>query len=225
MIRAVLFDLDGTLVNTLGDLAAATNHALTLGGYPTHPTESFKQFAGNGNRKMMERALPENARTDKIIDKTKDEFFKYYESHPADLSFPYDGIVELINALKANNIYVCVVTNKAERATRVVLPAVFGDFRFDSVVGGSDKLPLKPQPHMAYVAMNEIGVNADECLFVGDSYTDMLTANNGGNIAVGVLWGFRDRKELEESGAQYVIEAPDQILDIIDAINNCKDYI
>ena len=105
--------------------------------------------------------------------------------------------------------------------TETVVPAVFGDFKFDAIVGQSDDVPAKPQPHMAYIAMNDVGVNADECFFVGDSYTDMLTGGSGGNIPVGVLWGFREKQELLDSGARFIVKHPSEILDLVRQINQC----
>lgn len=220
MIKAVLFDLDGTLVNTLQDLAVATNHALTQFGYPTRPVENFRQYAGNGNAVMMERALPKEGRKPEIIEQVKQAFFDYYGQHPADYSTAYEGIVPLLRRLKKQGIHTAVVTNKASAMTNRVVPAVFGDTSlFDAVVGQTPDIPLKPQPHMAYVAMNEIGVNADECLFVGDSATDMMTAHSAGNVPVGVLWGFRDETELKNAGARFLVSQPQEIADLIHTIN------
>ena len=221
MIRAILFDLDGTLVDTLDDLVAATNYALKMGGYPAREKNEIKQFIGNGNTKLIERSLPEHARSKAITEKTKQHFFDYYKQHPAEFSKPYDGIVGLLHNLRAEGIYVCIVTNKAQEMTETVVPAVFGDFKFDAIVGQSDGVPAKPQPHMAYIAMNEVGVNADECFFVGDSYTDMLTGGSGGNIPVGVLWGFREKQELLDSGARFIVKHPSEILDLVRQINQC----
>lgn len=220
MIKAVLFDLDGTLVNSLDDIASAVNNTLAAMGHPTHPTESFKIFAGNGIRKMIERALPENARDEKTVEKTLKSFFEYYGRHCADLSYAYEGITDVLKELKNMGIRICVVSNKAQRMTDLVVPAVFGsEITFDAVVGQNDGIPCKPQPHMAYVAMNEIDVNADECLFVGDSYTDILTGNSAGNVSVGVLWGFRDLKELKDAGARFIIKEPKEIISLIKEIN------
>ncbi len=220
MIKAVLFDLDGTLVNTLSDIALSVNYVLEKAGFPTRPIENFKQYAGNGNLKMIERALPEENREEKLVLRLRDEFFKHYKIHCADTSYPYDGILELLTALKKMGIKCCIVSNKAQSMCDAIIPKVFGnDFVFDVVLGQQDEIPPKPQPHMAYVAMEKIDVNADECFFVGDSYTDMLTGGSAGNIPIGVLWGFRDEKELSEAGARFIVKNPQEILNLINEIN------
>ncbi len=220
MIRAVLFDLDGTLVDTLSDLTDATNYSLQKNGYNTLNEEQVKLYIGNGNYKLMQRAIGENATKDEI-EKCLADFFEFYKENCAKKSKPYKDIVKLLKALKENNIFTCVVTNKADSMTQRLIPEIFGnDFTFDFVLGQQEGIPKKPQPHMVYVAMNEIGVNADECFFVGDSYTDMLAGSSSGNVPVGVLWGFRDEKELKESGARFIVKEPMQILDLIKEINS-----
>ncbi len=220
MIKAVLFDLDGTLVNTLSDLALSVNYVLKKAGFPERPTQNFKQYAGNGNAKMIERALPEEARNEELVLKLRDEFFEHYKAHCTDTSSAYDGIMDLLDKLREMGIKCCIVSNKAQSMCDEVVPKVFGDkFTFDVVVGQRDDIPAKPQPHMAYVAMNEIDVNADECFFVGDSYTDMMTGGSAGNVSVGVLWGFRDEKELRDAGARFIVKKPSEILDLINEIN------
>ncbi len=222
MIKAVLFDLDGTLVNTLGDLALSVNFVLEKHGHPTHDTESYKKFAGNGNEVMMRRALPEEFRGDReYVLKLREEFYNYYKEHCADVSFVYDGINELLISLRAMDISVAIVTNKAQSMTDTLVPKLMDKNIFCAVIGQRDTVPTKPEPHMPFLAMSEMDVNPDECLFVGDSNTDMETGLNCGNTPVGVLWGFRDEKELTESGARYIVETPDEIIDIIKEINEC----
>ncbi len=220
MIKAVLFDLDGTLVNTLSDIALSVNYVLKKEGFPIRPVENFKQYAGNGNAKMIERALPEEARNATTVLRLRDKFFEHYKIHCADTSEVYDGIMELLDKLREMGIKCCIVSNKAQSMCDELVPKVFGEkFTFDAVVGQRDDIPAKPQPHMAYVAMNEIDVNADECFFVGDSYTDMLTGGSAGNVSVGVLWGFRDEAELRDAGARFIVKTPNEILDLISEIN------
>lgn len=220
MIKAVLFDLDGTLVNTLCDLANSVNFVLKNCGFPERPQENFKQYVGNGISKMIERALPKEKSDFKTAEKLKAMFLEHYKEHCTDKSEVYEGIRKLLESLKNYGIKVCVVTNKAQKMCDEVLKKAFGDFEFDSVIGQREDIPMKPQPHMSYVAMNEIGVNPDECLFVGDSYTDMRTGASAGNIPVGVLWGYRDEKELLDSGAMFIVKKPNEILDIVKEINN-----
>lgn len=222
MIKAVLFDLDGTLVNTLGDLALSVNRVLREHGHPIHPVESYKKFAGNGNEVMMKRALPEEKRQDReYVLKLRQEFYDYYKEHCADVSFLYDGIEELLNELKAEGILIAIVTNKAQTMTDALVPKLMDKNIFSAIIGQRDGVPTKPEPHMPFLAMTEMEVNPDECLFVGDSNTDIETGLNCGNTPVGVLWGFRDREELVNAGARYIVSSPGQIADIIRSINEC----
>ena len=222
MIRAVLFDLDGTLANTLYDLANAVNHILEKHGHPTHATESYKFIVGNGNEVMMRRALPEQYRKDRdYVLNLREEFYEYYKNHCADDSKAYDGIKELLISLKEMGILVAVVTNKAQSMTDRVVPALFDKNIFSAVIGQKDGVPLKPEPHMPFLAMSEMDVNPDECLFVGDSDADMQTGLNCGNTPVGVLWGYRDEKELRDAGARYIVSSPQEIIAIIKEINEC----
>ena len=219
MIKAVLFDLDGTLVNTLEDIADSVNYVLEKSGFNPRPVENFKQYVGNGIAKMIVRALPDGYKNEKTLEKLKKDFLVYYKERCAIKSKPYDEILNLLENLKRNGIKICVVSNKEHSMCISVIEKVFGEEYFDVVVGQRDDVPQKPQPHMAYIAMNEIDVNADECLFVGDSYTDMLTGGSAGNVTVGVLWGFRDEKELKEAGARFIFKKPNEIFELINKIN------
>ncbi len=220
MIKAVLFDLDGTLVNTLGDLAHSVNYVLSKHGHPTHETDEFKMFVGNGNEVMMRRALPECFRSDReYVLKLREEFYDYYKEHCADKSCVYDGINNLIKTLLEMEISIAIVTNKAQTMTDVLVPKLFDKNVFSAIIGQRDGVPTKPEPHMPFLAMTQMDVNPDECLFVGDSNADIDTALNCGNTPVGVLWGFRDEEELRNAGARYIVEKPYEIADIIKEIN------
>ena len=220
MIKAVLFDLDGTLVDTLEDLTDATNYALEKNGYKTLNKEQVKEYIGNGNYNLMEKAIGKKTAKEEI-EKCLNDFFDFYKDNCTKKTKPYKDIVKLLKGLKENGIMACVVTNKADSMTQLLVPEVFkGEFTFDCVLGQCPDIPKKPQPHMVYVVMNEIGVNADECFFVGDSYTDMLAGGSSGNIPVGVLWGYRDEKELKDNGARFIVNEPMQILDLIKEINS-----
>lgn len=221
VIRAVLFDLDGTLVNSLADLAFAVNTVLRRHGYPTHPQQAFRYFAGNGNAVMMRRALPEDQRDDARVERLKNEFFEVYRPHCADQSRPYPGVEEMLRSLKSAGIRLAVVTNKAQPMTDAVIPAMFGQMpvSFDAVIGQREGVPTKPDPAMARLAMRALGVVPRECLFVGDSAADMQTGCAAGACPVGVLWGFRDRQELLSAGAKYLIEQPSELPEIIQKIH------
>lgn len=214
MIKAVIFDLDGTLVNSLFDLATACDYALSQKGFPTHTVEEYKYFIGNGIPKLIERALPEVNRNAYTIEVVKEIFLKYYSVHFADKTVAYSGMKETVTELKDRGLKLAVVTNKADNMAKSVVNAVYGDI-FDIVVGLNDKFPAKPNAASTLDTLNKLSVTPDECVFVGDSAVDIQTANNAGIKSVGVLWGFRDREELTENGATYIIENPQELLQII----------
>lgn len=214
MIKAVIFDLDGTLVNSLFDLATACDYALSQKGFPTHTVEEYKYFIGNGIPKLIERALPEVNRNAYTIEVVKEIFLKYYSVHFADKTVAYGGMKETVTELKNRGLKLAVVTNKADNMAKSVVKAVYGDI-FDIVVGLNDKFPAKPNAASTLDTLNKLSVTPDECVFVGDSAVDIQTANNAGIKSVGVLWGFRDREELMENGATYIIDNPQELLQII----------
>ncbi len=222
MIRAVLFDLDGTLVNTMGDLNTAVNFVLQKHGYKTVDQKDFIKMIGRGNENMIRCALPDEKKNDReYVLSLRDEFFEYYKKHCADKSCLYDGIKELITNLKKEDILLAVVTNKAQIMTDELVPQLFSKNTFEAVIGQRDGVPTKPEPHMPFLAMSEMDVNPDECLFVGDSGVDIETGKNCGNTPVGVTWGYRDRQELINKGARFIVDKPEEILDIIRKINQC----
>lgn len=218
MIKAVLFDLDGTLVDTLGDLSYGVNAELSKRGYPTHPKDAFKIFAGNGIPKMVERAAP--AGTDpEILKEITDSFVKYYSVHYADYTEAYSGTAELVKAIKEKGLKVAVVTNKAQGPAELVVKKFFGD-SFDLIFGQMPGIPAKPDPTAALLAMEALGVTPNECVFMGDSGVDVETGVNSGAYPVGVLWGFRDEKELTENGARSLIKTPQELVSVIDKLNS-----
>ncbi len=218
MIKAVLFDLDGTLADSLIDLADGVNRALTQKGYPTHPVDAFKYFVGDGIPKMIERALPEEHRNNDSVKEIKDIFMPYYAIHYSDNTYAYDGMPELVNTLKAKGFIVAVVTNKEQAMANEVVTSLYGDV-FDLIFGKRDGIPAKPDPTAALMAMKELGVTPDECVFIGDSGMDVATAVNSGAVPVGELWGFRKEDELLANGAKYIINKPNELLNIIEELN------
>ena len=219
MIKAVLFDLDGTLVNSLSDLAASTNFALTKFGFPTHETEKYKYFVGDGMAKLIERALPEDKRDMETIYTTLDIFMKHYRAHYVDKTVPYDGISELLD--KLTGVKKAVISNKADEMVIPLTKKLLGD-RFDIVCGKREGYPTKPDPTLTLEIIEKLGVASNECIFVGDSGMDMAVAKNSGCVALGVLWGFRSEEELLLNGADYIAKKPAEILEIIKEINNEK---
>lgn len=219
MIKAVLFDLDGTLANTLNDLGNAVNHTLSKYNYPTHPLESYKLKVGGGMKNLIHKSLPESEQNEETEQKVLTDFLDYYSEHFADETCLYDGIAELLSALKNKGMSLAVVTNKAQDMTDLVMKKLFSDNTFNYIIGKRDGIPTKPDPEPAFIAIDKLGVNSDECIFVGDSGVDMLTALNCGALPVGVLWGFRSAEELKKSGSRFLLHEPKELIKLIEAIN------
>lgn len=206
--------MDGTILNTLQDIANAVNHSLAFHGMPTHELYKFNRFVGNGTDIMLYRALPEELKSDQKVAEIKPKYVEYYDAHPTDTTCVYDGIPELLAELKAKGIKLAVVSNKIDCMVQPIAERFFGT-TFDYVTGQKDGMPVKPDPSAVFEAMNAFGVTADECIFVGDSGVDAKTGSNAGMFTVGVLWGFRDQAELMENGANVVISKPNELLEFI----------
>lgn len=215
MKKLVIFDLDGTLLNTIADLAAATNQALQHYGYPTHEVEAYRFFVGNGINKLFERALPETERTEENILKIRSQFVPYYDTHNADLSRPYPGIPELLRTLQQKGIKIAVASNKYQAATRKLIAHYFPEINFVEVLGQREGIPAKPDPSIVNEIKIKAGVDEKEILYAGDSNVDMQTAHNAGVTAVGVAWGFRPRTELEALHPAYIIEKAEELLSLL----------
>lgn len=215
MKHAVIFDLDGTLLNTLGDLRAATNHALEVRGLPPHSMEEIRQFIGNGIRLLICRAMPEGT-PEAEIDAALDDFKAYYAAHIHDRTVPYDGIPQLLTALKKRGIQVAVLSNKIDSASQQLIEYFFPG-KTDVVFGEHVGVPRKPDPTSCRMVMQQLGVQPEQVLYVGDSGTDMQTAKNAGQYAVGVTWGFRSKEVLLKYGADVLVHRPEQILQILDS--------
>lgn len=215
MKKLVIFDLDGTLLNTIADLAAATNQALQHYGYPTHEVEAYRFFVGNGINKLFERALPETERTEENILKIRSQFVPYYDTHNADLSRPYPGIPELLRTLQQKGIKIAVASNKYQAATRKLITHYFPEINFVEVLGQREGIPAKPDPCIVHDIIAKTGVKQEEALYVGDSNVDMQTAHNAGVTAVGVAWGFRPRTELEALHPAHIIENAEELLSFL----------
>lgn len=215
MKHAVIFDLDGTLLNTLGDLRAATNHALEVRGLPPHSMEEIRQFIGNGIRLLICRAMPEGT-PEAEIDAALDDFKAYYAAHIHDRTVPYDGIPQLLTALRKRGVKVAVLSNKIDSASQQLIEYFFPG-KTDVVFGEHVGVPRKPDPTSCRMVMQQLGVQPEQVLYVGDSGTDMQTAKNAGLYAVGVTWGFRSKEVLLEYGADVLVHRPEQILQILDS--------
>lgn len=213
-INCVIFDLDGTLLNTLDDLANAGNLTLEKFGYPTHEVQKYKYFVGNGMKNLIKRILPEDARTPENEAKVLSAFMEYYSAHSTDLTRPYDGIEDMIDTLKNKGVKIGMVTNKAHNAAISIMDKYFKG-KFDYVLGQSEKFPLKPNPESAIFVCETLGSTPENSVFVGDSGVDMKTGRDGGFYPVGVLWGFRDEDELLSNGAKKCVSHPSELLNIV----------
>lgn len=208
-IKAVLFDLDGTLVDTLADLAASANFALKSCGYPEHPVEKYKYFVGNGITVMLSRA---SGKTEaEVTDRLLPVFMNRYHKHFCDKSSVYPGMPETITEIRIRGIKTAVITNKADEMARIILDKLYPE-SFDAIFGQRDGFPCKPDPSLTLLAMKELGVKPEDCIFTGDSGVDMQTAANSGAYGAGVLWGFRTAEELTENGAKILISSPRELL-------------
>lgn len=211
MKKLVIFDLDGTLLNTIADLAAATNYALTQFGYPTHPTDAYRFFVGNGINKLFERALPEQERTPENVIRIRSKFVPYYNIHNADLSRPYPGIEELLNLLQQHHLQLAVASNKYQEATAKLIGQYFPAIHFTAVFGQRDNVPTKPDPQVVNEIIQMAGVSKEEVVYIGDSGVDMQTGCNAGVTTIGACWGFRPKSELEEFHPDLLAEKPEDI--------------
>lgn len=211
MKKLVIFDLDGTLLNTIADLAAATNYALTQFGYPTHPTDAYRFFVGNGINKLFERALPEQERTLENVIRIRSKFVPYYNIHNADLSRPYPGIEELLNLLQQHHLQLAVASNKYQEATAKLIGQYFPAIHFTAVFGQRDNVPTKPDPQVVNEIIQMAGVSKEEVVYIGDSGVDMQTGCNARVTTIGACWGFRPKSELEEFHPDLLAEKPEDI--------------
>jgi len=209
--RAVLFDLDGTLADTLVDLANAVNYALSTLGCPTHPVAAYRYFVGDGARNLILRSLPENRVS--LADQALALMREHYEAHCFDNTRVYPGIRELLAALRGRTL--AVLSNKPDAFTRRMVAHYFPDKPFAAVRGQVAHLPIKPDPTMALQMASELGIPPSEWVYLGDTSTDMRTAHAAGMFAVGVLWGFRDREELLAAGAQQLVARPEEVLRLL----------
>ena len=210
-MKLLIFDLDGTLVNSLDDLADAANHALNMFGYPVHEVEKYKYFVGDGIPKLVERILPENQRSEKNIADVKAEFDSYYMKHYLDKTVPYEGIVSLISQLKNDGCKLAVATNKPDEFAQTIVSSLFGDV-FDVVIGKRDGADKKPSPGIIFEIIDKLSCDKNNTVMIGDSNVDMFTAENAGISSIGCLWGFRTSDELTEAGADHLAVSPIEIL-------------
>jgi len=216
MVKAVVFDLDGTTVNTLDDLMQAINLALEIKGYPFHyDLDGTKKLIGEGTKTLCKRAIASlNPSEEQWKDLFK-EFTKQYNIHQLDHAHLYNGVLDAINEIKKQGIKVCTLSNKVDKNVKEIVEKLFPKNTFDYVLGQLEDMPLKPDPTGLYRVLNEIGVNKEKILYVGDSDTDMKTGKNADVTTVAVTWGFRDRDVLESFNPKYIINNPKELLELI----------
>lgn len=212
--QAAIFDLDGTLVDSVADLAEAVNHELSQMGYPTHPLNAFYHFVGNGVKKLCERALPETADSD-AAETLLERFYAYYEVHCLDNTRPYSGMLETVRAIKENGMKLAVASNKPQKFTERIVRHFFGLETFDYILGSNGVRPRKPEPDIVAELLSCLAVSAEGTVLIGDSDVDMLTAANAGITSIGCTWGFRGREELQAAGAHYLADSPAALTEIL----------
>lgn len=215
MKKLIIFDLDGTLLNTIADLAHSTNHALQVLGYPTHEVASYNFMVGNGINKLFERALPEGEKTEENVLRVRKEFLLHYDRHNADKSRPYPGIPELLEALQNKGHKLAVASNKYQVATEKLIAHYFPGIRFVAVFGQREGVKVKPDPTVVYDILQIADVPKEEVLYIGDSGVDMQTAINSGVTSCGVTWGFRPRTELESFCPDFIVDKAEAVLSIV----------
>lgn len=219
MKKLVIFDLDGTLVNTIADLAEATNYALRQHGYPTYPIDTIRGFVGNGINKLLERSLPESFRTEEQIRALRKDFTEYYDKHHTDLTEPYPQIKETLEWIQNNSIELAVASNKYQEATEKIVKHYFPDIEFLRILGQRNNIPTKPDPTIVNEIAEYANIEKKDILYVGDSGVDMQTAINAKVEYIGVSWGFRSREELEKFRPLAIIDSACQLKEILRAIN------
>lgn len=213
MKKLYIFDLDGTLVNSVFDLGDSMNEVLLRHGFPTFDYDAYKRFVGNGTLKLVERALPEERRTKEKIAEYHEEFSEEYSRRCICKTRPYEGIEKVVETLRSRGILTAVASNKPDGFARFIVSSVFGEGKFDHIAGKKDGVPTKPAPEIIYNILEALNASAEECVVVGDSDVDVLTSRNAGAECIGCCWGFRGREELENAGADFIAEKPLDILD------------
>jgi phosphoglycolate phosphatase len=215
-LKAVVFDLDGTLIDSIEDLADSMNTVLRSLGHQTHSVESYRYMVGDGVRNLVERALPETAQDDSTLKLCLDKFKEEYRMHWAAKTHPYEGIPDLLSELETREIRMNILSNKIDHFTKLTVSRFFPRNTFDYVIGALPTIPKKPDPSGALLIAHKLGIPPHQFLFLGDTNTDMKTAVAAGMFPVGALWGFRPEKELRESGASEVILYPTALIPFFD---------
>ena len=211
MIKTCIFDMDGTLTNTLEDIANAGNHALKSLGFPTHPVESYKAFIGHSLFNLLALAMPEHARSQRNIEEVVRRWREHYNAHLTDCTRPFEGVPELLKTLADNAVSLCIVTNKTDHQARLIAETHFPEITFLSIFGERDGFNPKPDPADALACARLSGAAPSECAFIGDSEADIHTGRNAKMVTVAVDWGYRTRDFLEAAGPDYIASTPKEL--------------
>lgn len=214
--KCVLFDLDGTLVDSLADLADSMNSVLTRQGLPPHPVQAYRYFVGDGIIKLVQRALPAEAQQQNLVQDCVQKMREEYALHWADTTRPYPGIAELLDTLATREIQMAILSNKPDALTQEVVKKLLPDWHFAVVAGARETLPKKPDPAGALRIANLLHLEPADFLYLGDTNTDMQTARAARMFAIGALWGFRTADELKENGAQALLAMPMELCPLLD---------
>lgn len=207
---AYIFDLDGTLLNTIADLASSLNHALQANGQPLRSVEEVRRFVGNGVRKLIERAVPDGT-SPELLATILNDFQDYYLVHSCDFTQPYDGVMAMLQTLREQGKKIAVVSNKYDAATRYLCERYFCNL-IDVAIGESETIARKPSADGVKEALRQLGVEASDAVYIGDSDVDILTARNAGVPCISVLWGFRDEAHLRSAGATWLVRHPSKLI-------------
>lgn len=222
-IKLVIFDLDGTLLDTMEDIANAANHALTVCGLPVRRLDEYNLFVGRGIANMLRSALPDGHKTDADVQRMMEIFVPYYNEHIHDCSRPYTGIEEMLDILAANGIKIAVASNKYQAGTESLVSNVLARHRFAAVLGQREGKALKPSPEIIEDVLEGVGdIGIDEVVYCGDSDVDMQTGINAGVKTIGVTWGFRTREELASYSPWFLADSPDEISEAVLGLNEIK---
>ena len=214
--KAILFDLDGTLLNTLEDLSVAANHVLKKNGFPIHTMEEYRFFVGDGIATLMKRALPEDQRNEGVIRLCIQAYREEYSRNWNVKTRPYDGITEMLDALTSRQLKMAVLSNKPDEFTKQCVNEFFPRWAFGVVIGQRSSLPIKPDPSGAIEIARCLNVSPADFIYLGDTAIDMKTATASGMFPAGATWGFRSEKELQENGARALLKTPLEVMGLLD---------
>jgi phosphoglycolate phosphatase len=216
-MKALIFDLDGTLINSILDIALSMNKVLEKHNYPSHEIEKYNYFVGDGALVLVKNAMPQNASDEEIKIALK-SFIEIYEQNTHNNTLPYEGIYEMLEKLEKLKIKKAVLSNKPHKFTLKYMENIFNNFDFQEIHGQKTDVPKKPDPTMAIEIATKLNTKVEDMIFVGDTATDMKTAKSAGMIAVGVEWGFRGVEELLENGADFIVKTPQEILELLNKL-------